>query len=754
MINITLAKNFLVKLEPFINIALVACVFCLIFILGHSAIFDLDIWLHLKTGEFILQNKNIPSTDIFSFTMQGKSWYDHSWLFQLLSYLIYSRWQADGLVFVGSLAILLSFLVLFLMGRSLAKSYLVVSIWTIVATYASITRFNIRPDIFSLFFFALYLYLLRLHIEKKVIWYLVPIQILWVNFHGYFFLGPLLVIFFIFAEFLRRKLKFLPWQWKEQFALSDKAYRRLKKLFLFIILAGLLNPAGLRGALYPFFVFKEFLFGRVHIFLKYIQELKPTFGSGKALGIFYYTIIISCFSLIILNIRRLKIIDILLFLFFFLFSLSLRNIVFFIFICNMIVLSYTGPILKKVSTNIQLKSAPRQALYVLFRCQLAIALIVWLGFKIDNALDRNYYDFDNREFKSCLIGIDQRNYPKKAVDFALENNIPSNMFNDFNSGAYLIGRAYPERKVFIDGRTELYGPDFFKQYMDLLKGDTSTFERIIDEYQINAIFLSVALNSMPDIADYLYKSPYWKLVFLNESAVIFLKDVPVNQELIKRYKIDLNKYIVPKVDVKDLRLRTIYPWPYIKRAFSFDLFKKDELVILECTEALRIMPHCAEAYHLRGKVYLRKGLYQDALENLRSSLLLLPNNVEALVDLGVCFQELKETKLSINTLKRAIMINKKYAPAYYRLGCVYLATNNETEAIYALNKAIRYELEEPSYHFKLAEAIDEKGKKLKDNSCIAQARQELQNALKLANRYQDNELKKKIEDKLKEIADR
>lgn len=130
------------------------------------------------------------------------------------------------------------------------------------------------------------------------------------------------------------------------------------------------------------------------------------------------------------------------------------------------------------------------------------------------------------------------------------------------------------------------------------------------------------------------------LLYKNLSC--FLKDVLANQELIKRYKIDLNKYTVPKVDLKDLRLKRIYPSPYIKRASLFNLFKEDELVILECKEALRIMPNCAESYHLLGKMYLRKGLYQDALENLHSSLVLLPGNLEALVDLGICFMELKE----------------------------------------------------------------------------------------------------------------
>jgi tetratricopeptide (TPR) repeat protein len=682
--------------------------------------------------------------------MQGKPWIDHSWLFQLLSYLVYSKWQADGLIILQCLLIIASFLVLFLMGYGLIKSYLETAVLVIITAFASITRFNIRPDIFSLFFFVLYLYFLRLHISKKAIWFLVPIQVLWVNFHGYFFLGPLLVIFFIAAEFLRRRLKFLPSQWKKEFALSDVAYKRLKKLFLLVVLACFLNPRTFQGTFYPFYVFKEFLSGRVQIFLKYIQELQPTLSLGRALGDYYYVLIIFCFLLMAINFRRLKIIEIILVLFFFFFSLSLRNIVFFVFISYMIVVSYTAEALKNIYAHLRLQSLIRQRLFILFKTVISIIFIVWLGLEMDKRLGLNYYDFENREFKSYLTGIDERNYPKKAVDFISEHNIPSNMFNDFNSGAYLIGRTYPKRRVFIDGRTELYGPEFFEEYMKLLKGDIAAFERITNKYRINAMLFSTALTSLPDIIGYLYKSPQWKLVFFDEAGVLFIKDVPANQQLLKQYKIDLNKYTVPKVDLKELRLRRIYPSPYIKRAALFNLFKEDGLLTSECKEALRIMPNCAESFHLLGKMYLRKGLYQDALENLHSSLVLLPGNVEALVDLGICFSELKETKLSINSLKKAIKLQNNYAPAYYRLGCVYLSINNDNEAVRVLEKAIKYEPLDPHYHFKLGVALYEKAKRLKDGSYLVQARRHLNKSLELNTGYQDNELNKEIEGKLKE----
>lgn len=651
-------KNFLSKLYNLLGIGMLVSVFCLIFVASHRAIFDLDIWLHLKAGEFILQNKIIPTQDIFSFTVLGKPWVDHEWFFQALTYLIYSRWQIDGLIFLECVLIISSFLVLFIMGYKVLKSYLEVGVFILLVTYASLSRFNIRPDMFSLFFFALFLYILRFRIDKKIIWLILPIQFLWVNIHGYFFLGPLLVFFFIVAEFLRRKLKFLPKQWKEEFALSDAVYQRLKILFFLSVLISFFNPQGFKGALYPLYILKEVLFGKSAVFFKHIQELQPTISMTKSVGYHYYIIIVICLVSMAVNLRSLKIIDLLLFPIFFLFSLKVRNIAFFSFVGYTVIISYVGSAINKVSAGLKAETRFRQALYFWVKFALLITLIVWLWLRINSIINNSYYyDFDNYKLKSILFGIDERHYPKGAVDFILEHKIPGQMFNDFNSGAYLIGRGYPERKVFIDGRTELHGAEFFRQYQSLMEGDVSMFKQVMEKYNLSAILLSTTSTHPPEIITHIYKSPEWQLVFFDDTGIVFLKDIPPNQGLIQKYKIDLNKYKVAAVDLKAIGLRNVYPSAYIKRASLFSLLGEYDLVILEAKEALRVMPNCFEAYRLLGKAYLGKKLYPEALENLRIAALLSPRDTEVLIDLANCLEELKDPQSALNVFKRALKIN-------------------------------------------------------------------------------------------------
>jgi tetratricopeptide (TPR) repeat protein len=743
--------SFWARIDMLIGVILTASIFCLIFALSHRAIGDPDIWVHLKTGEFILQNKIIPYNDIFSYTRQSMPWPSHRWLFQVTSYLIYAKWQAEGLVLFQSYITTLSFLVLLFMGLKVTKLSLEIAAFLLLTTYASITRFNIRPEMFSLLFFGIYLYLLRFQTDRKIIWLLLPIQVLWVNFHLYFFIGPFLVALFVFAEFLRRKIKFLPWSWKKRFALKDTTYKRLIKLFLFACLACLFNPRGFQMAAYPFVVFKEILAGESNAFRTYITELHPTLKELGKIGNYYSLLTVLCFIFMLINLKRLKIIEILLAGSFFIFGLTVRNISFSSFVAYTIIISYIAPTLNKISSKVKIKAPFKNMFGYLFRSSLAIILTVWIGFKINAVLNKGYYDFNKARYNSGLSGIDYRKYPQKAADFILENNIQGNIFNDFNSGAYLIYRFYPQRKVFIDGRTEVYGCEFFKEYSDFIEGDASSFKDIENKYDISCILLTMTYSSIPRAVLTVYKDPRWKLVFLDDAAVIFLKDSPANQKLINKHKIDLDNYSPPKMALLDLGIRNVEPSPFIKRAILFGTLGKYDLVILEAKEALRIKPDSFEAYRLIGKAYLKKGLYQQAFENFRSALLLSPRHPEILVSLAICFKELGKTESAINMLRGVIGYKGNYAPAYYELGKVYLTLKNPNEAIRFLNKAVKLSPLDISSHIQLGEALFEKAKISKDKSHLKKAKDELSKALELDSHTQEH--KKEIEDKLKEVED-
>src|SRR5207237_900986 len=93
-------------------------------------------------------------------------------------------------------------------------------------------RTGLRPEIFSYFFIALFLYLLldlEEHPQHQRIFWLIPVQILWVNLHIFSSIGIALV-----SVFLLEKLR------------NPNLNRKLGLLLLGVIVATLINPYGPR----------------------------------------------------------------------------------------------------------------------------------------------------------------------------------------------------------------------------------------------------------------------------------------------------------------------------------------------------------------------------------------------------------------------------------------------------------------------------------------------------------------------------
>ena len=57
---------------------------------------DPDFWWHLKTGQLILQDKQIPHFDDYSFTSSGKPWIAHEWLSEVI---MFGTYKAGGIPF-------------------------------------------------------------------------------------------------------------------------------------------------------------------------------------------------------------------------------------------------------------------------------------------------------------------------------------------------------------------------------------------------------------------------------------------------------------------------------------------------------------------------------------------------------------------------------------------------------------------------------------------------------------------------------
>ncbi len=638
----------------------VGLLFGLIVFAANIEIKDLDLWLHIATGRFIVANGYVPSVDVLYCSIAGQPWVNLEVLFQVLVYLFDSAFGSDGLITMQAVLVSITFLIMLFLAyhkdRQLGLVFMLLQVFLVYEF-----RFTIRPDIFSLFFFVLYIYILSLHIDRpSSVVSLFVVQVLWSNFHGFFFFGPLIVLIGIVSEYIKRHVK-LPWEWNQVGRLNDAEYKRLKIILWATLLACLVNPMTFKGAWYPIHVLVQ-LSGESKIFFQYIQELQRPITWDNLFTpqySYYKLLIILSFVSFLLNRRKIDISSFFFWIIFLVFSLvAARNIVFFAFVSYFICMSnLIGISLSDISP---LRFTERKFAY-LTSVIAKICLMIWM---LDYGLalsEHGYYDFDKYERKSEFRGLSQRNYPNKAADFLVENNIKGNFFNDFNSGAYLLGRCHPQIKVFIDGRTEVYGAKFFNDiYQKAWKdGNKEILQDIIEKHGITGALLNTVYKPVPEeTLKYFFNQKDWVLVYFDYDAVVFLKNVPQNKETIEKYKVDLSQWEAKRLD--HLRLASTYVIPYrnINRAYTLETLGFDAQAIEEALEAIKIFPGYMEPYKVLGKIYGKKEDHRKAFENFRIATMISPEDPDVRYNLALAYEKLGELKYAIKQYEKI----RKQAP--------------------------------------------------------------------------------------------
>jgi tetratricopeptide (TPR) repeat protein len=483
----------------------------------------------------------------------------------------------------------------------------------------------------------------------------------------------------------------LPYEWNRSGRLTNEEFKRLKIIFLFVVLACFINPLFVEGAWYPIRVFFS-LSGDSKIFFEYIQELqRPITWDSLFVAdqyTYYKLLILISFVTFIFNRRRIDISALLFWIVFLIFSLqAIRNMAFFAFaaylviVTNIINLSYKDIIpLRFTSKKFQYMTA------TIFH----IFAIMWLfQFSISYAF-RGYYDFDQYERKSEYWGVSQRNYPDKAVAFLIQNQVKGNFLNDFNSGAYMLGQVYPDIKVFIDGRTEVYGGKFFNDYREIfMRGNKDVLAKALEDYAITGALLNSSSQPIEgNLLKYFYDHKDWIPVYFDYDGVIFLKNVALNQEIIEKHKIDLKQLEVQKLDLFKLGPTDVLPYRNYFRAYSLESMDLNDAALAEAYEALRVNPQYPSVYDLIGKIYSKQKDYQKAFENFRLAVTYAPNNKDSLYNLALALFDLGRYPEAVKRYQDLRVRFPQDLKAYFFLAKSYIKNQEFAEAIAVLKEAM------------------------------------------------------------------
>ena len=657
-----------------------AVLFGLTILVTNIEIKDVDLWLHLASGRHILETMGIPAQDFLSFTVNNRTWNNHEWLFQIITQLSFEAFGPGGLINIRVVVVCMVLMLLVMIGYNDRRLGLTVFLLVLVLQ-TFMLRLQLRPDMFSLLYFILFMYTLAVQIgQRSSLIFLFIIQVMWVNTHGFFIFAPVLILLMIVAEWAKRNVK-LPYDWNAVGRYTDEEFARLCWALLAVTLACFVNPHPIQGAIYPLQVLTS-LGGDTSIFFQHIKELEKPIRWDNLLmwqqnWSYRLLIVLSTLSFI-LNRRRLDIGMFVLWVIFLIFSLNaLRNMIFFAVIAYLVILINVQHIRwRRIFSPVLLK---KRRLKYMGSLVFKGILITWM---INTGLDlstHGYFTFDTMERKSEFGGITLKNYPYRSADFLVENKIKGNFFNDFNSGAYLLGRAHPDIKVYMDGRTEVYGPDYFKTYLKIWRGDEELFHEHVAKYNITGAFLNSIQRPAPArFIRHLYQDPEWVLVYFDFDAAIFLRDIPANREWIDKFAINLEDYVTPKVDIVPIATKRIIPYEHIQRAQAlFDIGFPDKARD-EAFEALRIYPNEAEALKVLGKVAVLQGEYSKAFAILRNGLLVNSRDNELRYYFGVSLFHLGRFEEAEQQMQRVLAANPRNTKALVLTALIY-ASQGKTD---------------------------------------------------------------------------
>lgn len=232
--------------------------------IGFRPLEDPDLGWHLVGGLYMFENGWVPTIDPIG--AEHNVWISYSWLIELLCAVVYSFAGFTGLLFLQVIVVCSMFLaimslvygvpfdkIIFESNNNLNNTSFLHLGALIAAIGLVIPVAYLRPQIFSVIFFALLLLLIESNRKLVGVRFFVELMMLtclWANVHVYWIFAPITVALFAVSELVASENMFL----------RDRAFFKLFIANLFIIsgkvillcLCGLISPYGVDNVIAVF----------------------------------------------------------------------------------------------------------------------------------------------------------------------------------------------------------------------------------------------------------------------------------------------------------------------------------------------------------------------------------------------------------------------------------------------------------------------------------------------------------------------
>ncbi len=462
---------------------------------------DGDVGWHIRTGEYILRHHSVPHQDLYSFSKPGAPWYAWEWLTDVLDASLY-RWAGlKGIVL--SAGVLIALFCTTLIRRMVWRDthLLIAMIVALMGAGVSSIHFLARPHIFTLLLISISVWVIEADLRQpsRLIWVLVPVTAVWTNLHGGF-LALIAVLACTAAgaaveAFLRRT----GWARPLRYAALTAACAA----------ASLLNPYG----------YQLHVHVRDYLQSDWIRNVVQEFQSPSFRGESMFQLEALLFAGLITAgflLRRKHVVEALWILCFAHLALSsVRHAPVFVAICAPLIAANVSDWYRAWTAG-----ASKSSLAGIFNQMAADAM---KGFR-----RTSLWPF------AVIVALALMNQPLKwPTDFP-EETFPTKIVHDHAAqildpdarvlttdqwADYLIF-TNPQQKVFIDGRSDFYGPEIGNDYIHLVNGQPD-WQKITAKYGFTVALLPADVP----ITQLLRTRPEWRVTADDGKRILLVRTV-------------------------------------------------------------------------------------------------------------------------------------------------------------------------------------------------------------------------------------
>jgi tetratricopeptide (TPR) repeat protein len=646
---------------------------------------DSDMGWHLATGRWVLDHRQVPRTDVLSFTSAGTPWVYPPFA-GVLFYLTYSAFGYSGLSWFCALACLA--VVAYLVRRGDMGS----AVLAMLAVGSIATRTAPRADLFTTVFFAVFLGELWAYHRgmRSRLWLLPVIMLFWVNLHPGFIagigaVGAYLLIELsdlLFAERRRAALVGLQrvWPW-----LTACGVATLVNPWGARIYAASLNLAGAGGSaqgkvnsniaiaefmgvplsthsLYQLIDVRHAQFGftwllLLAVILAGLLFWKRQLGAGLVVLVALYAA---------LNHARYSA----------LFAITIVTLGAGFF--EEVFANRSSTSAKKTSPP--LLRVPTSAAILLTAVFCAVALLQIADF----ASNRAYVVFN----PDLRFGTGEASwFPARAAAFIRRQQLPGNVFEDYELGGYAAWSLGPKYPDFIDGRGDRLSPDLAMQQFNLYSEnpDSQAWQSEADRWNLNVLLVSTAgLRGLRNLDPYKFcQSMSWRPIYMDDVSLVFLRNTPDNSSWINRLQIDCSTLVLnPPVSDSRSSLHDFY----LNSAELFFILHRDRDAEVSLSHADALYRDDPNVHLLRGLLFQRRQQYAEAEQEFRASLAINENG-GVWYSLASLYGAQSRNAAALQALQQAAGLSLQPFNIYMTMGKLQLVLNRPEDALKSFDKA-------------------------------------------------------------------